>query len=105
LAPPENRFLGVPGAFNGDRPFSEATARTIDEEVLKILDESHAHARRLLGEHRRALDALVKALLEHETLDEKTILWVTALPPAPPLETKKLPVEEAARDRRAVSAH
>jgi cell division protease FtsH len=99
LAPPENRYLGVPGAFNGAKPFSEETTRVIDEEVLKILDESHAEARRLLGQHRGALDALVKALLEHETLDEKAILDVTGLPPAPPLENRKLPGVKAAHDR------
>ena len=36
-------------------------------------------------EHRKALDALVQALLSHETLAEEEILEVTGLPPAPPL--------------------
>jgi cell division protease FtsH len=43
-----------------------------------------------LTRHRAALDALVKALLDRESLDEREILQVTGLPPAPPLESKKL---------------
>ena len=60
--------------------------------MLAIIRDSHTTARRLLTQHRAALDALATALLERETLDEKEILRVTGLPPAPPLETKKLPV-------------
>jgi cell division protease FtsH len=92
LAPRENQFLGDSGGFSGTKPFSEETARTIDGEVLKIIRDSHADARRLLIEHRQALDQLAAALLTRETLDEEEILRVTGLPPAPPLETKKLPL-------------
>jgi cell division protease FtsH len=91
LAPQENRFLGGSGGFEGPKPFSEATAQVIDSEVLRIISESHAEARRLLTLHRKSLDALAEALLSRETLDEKEILAVTGLSPAPPLETRKLP--------------
>jgi len=92
LAPRENPFLGEATRFGGTKPFSEETARAIDEEVRKIIEESHGEACRLLREYRAPLDALVKALLERESLDEREILQVTGLPPAPPLESKKLPV-------------
>lgn len=39
----------------------------------------------------QGLALLITALLERETLDEQEILEVTGLPPAPPLETQKLP--------------
>jgi cell division protease FtsH len=93
LAPRENPYLG--GGFPSEKPFSEETARDIDEEVLRIMDESHEEALRLLTKHRRELDALAQALLERETLDEKEILEVTGLPPAPPLENNKVPVPDA----------
>jgi len=90
LAPPDNRYLGVPGAFAGARPFGEETARLVDSEVQRIINESHAEAMRLLRQHRAALDALVKALLERETLGEQEILEVTGLPPAPALLNRPL---------------
>ncbi|HVN30855.1 MAG TPA: ATP-dependent zinc metalloprotease FtsH [Thermoanaerobaculaceae bacterium] len=92
LAPRENPFLGGLGGYVGERPFSEETAKTIDAEVLKIIAESHEEAKRLLSAHRKQLDALAEALVARETLDEKAILDATGLPPAPALETGKLPV-------------
>jgi len=90
LAPRENPFLGG-GGYPGEKPFSEETARAIDEEVSRIIDESHEEARRLLTRHRKELEALAGALVERETLDEGEILEVTGLPPAPPLENSKVP--------------
>jgi cell division protease FtsH len=43
------------------------------------VSESYDEAKRLLNEHRKALDALAHALLERETLDEQAILEVTGL--------------------------
>ena len=67
------------------KPYSEATAKLIDDEVKRIADECFQDARRLLKEHRGKLDDLAHALLEHDSLDEKEILAVTGLtPPAKP---------------------
>jgi cell division protease FtsH len=85
LAPRQNAFLGSSAGFGGEKPFSEETARLIDLEVHRIIDESHQEATRLLRQHRAELDALVRALLDRETLDEQEILEVTGLPPAPEL--------------------
>jgi cell division protease FtsH len=90
LAPRENPYLGGQGGFGGEKPYSEKTARVIDEEVLGIIDESHEEARRLLTQHRKELEALAQALLERETLDEEEILEVTGLAPAPRLENTKV---------------
>jgi cell division protease FtsH len=78
------------------RGISEATARTIDEEVRRIIAESHDEARRLLAEHRGALDALAEALLARETLDEEEVLRVTGLSRAPVLDGAKMPDADAA---------
>ncbi|MCC7424191.1 MAG: ATP-dependent zinc metalloprotease FtsH [Planctomycetaceae bacterium] len=91
LAPRENPYLGGRGGYGGERPFSDQTAETIDAEVLRIIGDCHDDARRLLAEHRPALDALARALLERETLDQQQILEVTGLPPAPPLKTGMIP--------------
>ena len=63
----------------GAKPFSEATAEAIDEEVRRIIGESHDEAKRLLSAHRQQLDALAAALLARETLNEQEILEVTGL--------------------------
>jgi cell division protease FtsH len=88
MAPRESRFLG--GEIGGTKPFSEETARVIDAEVLKIIHDSYEQAKQLLLEHRKQLDALVEALLARETLDEREILDVTGLPPAPALESGRI---------------
>jgi cell division protease FtsH len=90
LAPRQNDYLGG-GLFQGAKPFSEETGRTIDAEVQRIIDECYAEGRRLLTAHRKELDALVAALLARETLGEQEILEVTGLPPAPELSTRPLP--------------
>ncbi|SEM69317.1 cell division protease FtsH [Syntrophus gentianae] len=92
LAPRENVFLSGMGGYGGEKPFSEETAETIDAEVLRIISESHEEAKRLLSEYRKQLDALAEALVARETLGEKEILEATGLPPAPALETGKLPL-------------
>ena len=84
LAGAENRYLGV--STGPDKPYSEQTAQVVDAEVRRIINGCHEEAKRLLREHRAALDALVAALLKTETLSEQEILQATGLPPAPQLE-------------------
>jgi cell division protease FtsH len=95
LTPRQNPYLS--GSVAGANPFSEETARTIDSEVRAIISESHAQALQLLRTHRKQLDALVRALLARETLDEHEILAVSGLSPAPPLDNAHLAVEELER--------
>jgi cell division protease FtsH len=94
LAPRQNVFLGTGGSFMGDKPFSEQTAARVDAEVQRIIDECHEQAKRLLREHRAALDSLVRSLLARETLSEQEILEATGLPPAPALVSRPLPTPE-----------
>jgi len=61
------------------RPYSEATAQLIDEEVRRISEESLVNAEKLLQEHRSQLDALARALLKSDSLDEGQILEVTGI--------------------------
>jgi cell division protease FtsH len=62
---------------DGQGPFLPAVAevspdtqKLVDDEVRRIVDESHREVVTLLEENRSRLDSLVQALLEHETLDE-----------------------------------
>ncbi|MHB8507554.1 MAG: ATP-dependent zinc metalloprotease FtsH [Candidatus Dormibacteria bacterium] len=69
------------GPFSAPRPYSDATARLIDEEVRRIADDCLARATELLIQQRPRLDALARALLEHDSLGEQEILEVTGLQP------------------------
>lgn len=91
LAPRKNPYLAGSDGYGVSPEVSQETSRIVDTEVLKIIEECHEEALRLLREHRRELDALAQALLERETLDELEILEVTGLRPAPAIETQKLP--------------
>jgi cell division protease FtsH len=93
LAPRDNPYLSGPNGYAGmgEKPFSEETAEAIDEEVRRIIKESHDEAKRLLAAHRGQLDALADALVARETLNEQEILKVTGLPPAPTLDTALRP--------------
>jgi len=55
------------------RDYSDDTARVIDEEVERILREQEQRCRDLLTEHRKALDLVARALLEHETIDGREV--------------------------------
>ena len=60
--------------FPGGAEVSERTQQLIDEEMRRIVDESHDQVVKLLRANRDKLDALADALLEHETLDEEDCL-------------------------------
>jgi cell division protease FtsH len=94
LAPRENPYLATVDELSGGKPYSETTAAAVDDEVHRIISESHEEALRLLRQHRRELDALAAALLERETVDEHEILTVTGLPAAPALNMKKISADE-----------
>src|SRR5262247_912882 len=60
-----SRFLDVPQG-NERGPYSEETAKAIDEEVKLIVSEAHAEARRILMERRELLESVARLLLEKE---------------------------------------
>jgi cell division protease FtsH len=54
------------------RDYSDHTSQVIDDEVERILREQESRAIEVLTLHRRGLEALTRALLEHETIDGET---------------------------------
>ncbi|HEX2780476.1 MAG TPA: ATP-dependent zinc metalloprotease FtsH [Gemmatimonadaceae bacterium] len=103
LAPRENPYLRGLSDGVGPRPYGESTAAAVDDEVHRIIAECHEEARRLLTAHRAALDALARALLQNETLDEQAILAATGLRGAAPLPATPLPLVPSAG--RVFAAH
>ncbi|MCK5446315.1 MAG: ATP-dependent zinc metalloprotease FtsH [Rhodospirillaceae bacterium] len=62
----EEVFLGH--SVTQHKNVSDATAKLIDEEVRRLVDEAAGHSRRILTKHRADLDTVAEALLEYETL-------------------------------------
>jgi cell division protease FtsH len=55
------------------RNYSEDTARLIDAEIKRFIDEAYQHATEILTENRAKVELIAKALLEFETLDAEQI--------------------------------
>jgi cell division protease FtsH len=75
----ENVFLGR--EITQEKTFSDATAQRVDAAVREIVENALKEAVALNLKHRDRLDALVKALLETETLDAPEVIAI--LGPAP----------------------
>ena len=56
-----------------ERPYSDDTAKQIDVEVKALMQEARDRARAVLTHNREGLDALAKALLAEETLEEEAV--------------------------------
>ena len=54
--------------FMAEREYSDETARLIDEEVRRMVDEAYADAKRMLESQWEKVDAVAAALLKYETL-------------------------------------
>jgi cell division protease FtsH len=56
-----------------NKPYSESTSQTIDEEVRKIIDHAYQRTLNLLKEKREALEIIAKELLEKEIIFQTDI--------------------------------
>jgi cell division protease FtsH len=54
--------------YNFSKPYSDATAQRIDQEVKKIIDNAYNRTKDLLTHHREHLEIIAKELLEKEIL-------------------------------------
>ena len=62
----EDVFLGR--SVTQRKSMSDETAKLIDQEIRKLIDNAESHARKILKKHLKHLHGLAKALLEFETL-------------------------------------
>ncbi len=67
----ENVFLGRD--YNSPNNVSGQVAFEIDQEVRKIVNSCHDTARNLLEKHKKELENIANALMEHETLTAEQI--------------------------------
>jgi cell division protease FtsH len=69
--------MGLP---SGAKEYSEDTAREIDQEVKRLVDDSYDKVRGLLSGNQDRLKTLAAALLEKETIEGDEIRKILGLP-------------------------
>jgi len=72
------RRAGAPWDDDSGAGFSEATARRVDEEIRDLVMRGYETARRLIGRHRDAVEALAEELLQVESLDADAVRTLLA---------------------------
>ena len=55
-------------AYSFSKPYSEETAKLIDDEVKKLIEEQYERAKAILTEHKEGLAELAKILIEREVI-------------------------------------
>ena len=69
----EKKSLFFPAAFGSGRDYSEETARQIDAEVKKIVDDTYARVKELLTSKKENVNELARLLLEKEVVEEEDL--------------------------------
>ncbi|HEY1578954.1 MAG TPA: ATP-dependent zinc metalloprotease FtsH [Terracidiphilus sp.] len=81
----EQIFLGREIAQHRD--FSEETARQIDLEVRRLIDEAYQSAHSILDSHKDAMHRIAAALLERETIDAEEVKMLIDGKELPPMRS------------------
>ena len=81
----EQIFLGREIAQHRD--FSEETARQIDLEVRRLIDEAYQSAHAIVESHADAMHRIAAALLERETIDAEEVRMLIEGQELPPLRS------------------
>ncbi|MDX6543171.1 MAG: cell division protease FtsH, partial [Gaiellaceae bacterium] len=69
-------FLGR--EMGAEPDYSEEIAREIDQEILRVIEEAHGEAHRVLNEHIEELHRISMILIERETIDKDQFLRLLA---------------------------
>ncbi|HXE73710.1 MAG TPA: ATP-dependent zinc metalloprotease FtsH [Candidatus Nitrosotenuis sp.] len=83
------------------RNFSEETARQIDSEVRRLIDEAYGEARKILTEKREHLELLARELIRKEVLESEDLERLLG-PAARDTQNGKAGAVEPVRDRPGV---
>jgi cell division protease FtsH len=89
----DDEFVFLGREMARTKVYSECTAREIDEEIKRIIDEGYKTAQNILFNNRSKLELIAGALLEYETLDRAQVEEIvktgkfTPPPPKPQGET------------------
>jgi ATP-dependent metalloprotease FtsH len=78
--------------YSFQKPYSEKTAETIDQEVRKIVESAYERAKTLLAENREKLEKLATLLLEREVIFREDLEEIFGKRPWDKEEEEKLPL-------------
>jgi cell division protease FtsH len=85
--------------FVPEKDYSPDTARLIDEEIRRIVDEAYAEAERLLEANWEKVVAVAEALLRHETLSADEVRTLMRGEPLSKPTVSELLAAEARKDQ------
>ena len=85
----EEVFIGREWVQN--KNYSEDTARLVDAEVKRIVEEAHSRCHALLQENLETLHRIARALLERETISGEELDCLMEDKPLPPLDANGKP--------------
>ena len=75
----ENAVGGYGMSEHHEKPYSDETAKVIDAEVRKFLDEAHETAHKIILEYRDQVELMTQMLIEFETLDSEDVQEIVVL--------------------------
>mmetsp|Transcript_8979 Transcript_8979/g.7411 ORF Transcript_8979/g.7411 Transcript_8979/m.7411 type:complete len:110 (-) Transcript_8979:10-339(-) len=67
-------FPKDPNAMFDERPYSDATARAMDEEAKRVIDEAYERTLNLLKERKDEVEKVALLLLEKETITHDDVV-------------------------------
>jgi cell division protease FtsH len=76
----EKKPLFLPSSLFPTREYSEDTAKQIDEEVKKIVDETYLRVKEILTGKKDKMEELARLLLEKEVVEEVDLKKILGLP-------------------------
>ena len=79
--------------YNFGKPYSEHTAKTIDEEISKLIENQYQRAIRILTENKDKLEALAGKLLEKEVIFREDLEEIFGKRAWEPEEKESRPIE------------
>ena len=79
--------------YNFGKPYSEHTAKTIDEEISKLIENQYQRAIRILTENKEKLEALADKLIEKEVIFKEDLEEIFGKRAWEPEEKENRPIE------------
>ena len=69
----QRQSMFLPDQMGASKNYSEAKSAQIDEEVARLIEDTHQRVQKILTERRAVLDDLARLLSEHEIVEGETL--------------------------------